>query len=612
MESFACTVECISGVCRASNDLREKFCHRCGLPLVKLYLWTINDIEGLFKPGDLVSGRYLCKSSKVFLDKMPGLMPEAVNKLPRFIQPYLKLSNIAPHVPQVFGKLIQDQDIWLLEYGTVPIGVDGEPIYLELLPPIEQIWSNATPLQQLSWLIQIVKLWEPLNSQGVVSTLIDPNLLRINGNFVQLLQLNYDHIDLKFSLKDLANLWRNWSTEASSSIRTFLYDICEKLENGEIAYTRSLVSILENAQKEFYNFYKWSYSLFTLSDKGPSREQNEDCCYPQSSTLLISTDEFPDLLALVCDGIGGHDSGEIASQMATDSLKALPQSLAQSDNIHHAIQEAIVRTNNLIWQRNALEMRTEFQRMGTTLVMGLVKLNYLYLASVGDSRIYWITRESCLRLNADDDVASCSVRYGVSLYREAVNLANSGALTQALGTTSPTELYPNVQHQLPTEDCLILLTSDGLSDSDRVEQYWQSEFLPLLESQRELTEVGVNLINIANEKNGHDNTTIALILCRLIESQDLKDFSLSLPIVYASNPVQTEKMPINIPSQNQTRPITSPRQQTKKNTNRHSFILIGFSFILASVTAGFLFILFSNNHSSKQEIQNTSKIGNQQ
>jgi len=598
MESFSGTLQCFSEVCQAFNHLSCKICHRCGLPLVKRYLWATNNSKFVFNPGELIAQRYLSWGSNVFLDTMPKMLPEPVENLPRSIQPYLKLSHILPHIPQVFGKLSNDEDIWLLEYGTVPIGSDGEPVYLELLPTIEQLWSQSSPLQQISWLLQLTRLWEPLNSQGVLSTLLRPNLLRVNGDFVQFLELNYDHTEI-VNLEDLGKVWLGWVDGASLSIKTFLYDLCQKLENKEITQIANLLPILENAQREISNFYHWSYSLHILSDQGPSREQNEDCCYPPSGTLLNPTE---DLLALVCDGIGGQDSGEIASQMAMDSLKTLPESLTPTDNIYQATKKAIFRANDLICQRNDREMRSQRQRMGTTLMMGLVKSNNIYLANVGDSRVYWITQDSCLRLSVDDDVASRSVKLGISLYREALDVVNSGALTQALGTTASSELYPNLQRQIPNQDCVILLTSDGLSDYDRIEQYWQSELLPLLRAEKELAQVGQNLISLANQKNGHDNTTIALILCRLTQNQDLKDFNLTIPTIEHSILQQNDQ-----PRQNRTKPITAPANKITNNKIHRLIWLVGVFVLLG---AGCLYFL-SNNYSSRQETTNTSKIQTQ-
>ena len=600
MENFSGTLQCFSEVCQAFNHLNCKICHRCGLPLVKRYLWASNNSRFVFNTGELIAQRYLSRGSNVFLDTMPKMLPEPVENLPRSIQPYLKLSHILPHIPQVFGKLSNDEDIWLLEYGTVPIGSDGEPVYLELLPTIEQLWTQSSPLQQISWLLQLTRLWEPLNSQGVLSTLLHPNLLRVNGDFVQLLELNYDHTKI-VSLEDLGKVWLGWVDGASLSIKTFLYDLCQKLENREITQIANLLPILENAQREISSLYHWSYSLHILSDQGPSREQNEDCCYPPSGTLLNST-ETEDLLTLVCDGIGGQDSGEIASQMAIDSLKTLPESLTPTDNIYQATKKAIFKANDLICQRNDREMRSQRQRMGTTLMMGLVKSNNIYLANVGDSRVYWITQDSCLRLSVDDDVASRSVKLGLSLYREALDVVNSGALTQALGTTPSSELYPNLQRQLPNQDCIILLTSDGLSDYDRIEQYWQPELLPLLRAEKELAQVGKNLVSLANLKNGHDNTTIALILCRLSQNQDLKDFNLTISTIEHSILHQNDK-----PRQNRTKPITTPANK-KTNNKIHRLIWLAGAFVLLG--AGCWYFL-SNNYSSRQETTNTSKIQTQ-
>lgn len=174
MEQPADKMQCVNETCQASNPLNQQLCYQCGLPLVKRYLLAIGTSALTFNQGELIGERYLCKQPKIFLDTKPGRSPEVPETLPRFIQPYLKLFLLNLHVPRVYGKLLENSEIWLLEYPSVPIEANGEPKYPALLPSITELWSpSISPLQQLNWLWQLVRLWEPLKNQGVISTLFN-------------------------------------------------------------------------------------------------------------------------------------------------------------------------------------------------------------------------------------------------------------------------------------------------------------------------------------------------------------------------------------------------------------------------------------------------------
>ncbi|MEL7409673.1 MAG: protein phosphatase 2C domain-containing protein, partial [Cyanobacteria bacterium J06558_2] len=169
----------------------------------------------------------------------------------------------------------------------------------------------------------------------------------------------------------------------------------------------------------------------------------------------------------------------------------------------------------IINKRNDSEHRQERQRMGTTLVMALSYAHEMFLAHVGDSRIYWITPNSCHQVTVDDDLASREVRLGYALYRDSLQYPSAGALIQAIGMRDSTALHPNLQRYVIDDDCIFLLCTDGLSDFDRVEQQWRQIVLPVLEGKRDLVSAVKDLITLANKKNGHDNVTVALVHCQV-------------------------------------------------------------------------------------------------
>jgi hypothetical protein len=169
--------------------------------------------------------------------------------------------------------------------------------------------------------------------------------------------------------------------------------------------------------------------------------------------------------------------------------------------------------------------------MGTTLVLARTCAHEIYITHVGDSRVYWITRDNCYQVTQDDDLASREVRLGYALYRNAIQQPTSGSLVQALGMASSANLHPTVQRFVLDEDCVFLLCSDGLSDFDRVEQYWKTEILPILDGQVDLTTAGSRLIGIANTQNGHDNATIALVHCKVSQPKESNQTQLSVSAV---------------------------------------------------------------------------------
>jgi len=76
-------------------------------------------------------------------------------------------------------------------------------------------------------------------------------------------------------------------------------------------------------------------------------------------------------------------------------------------------------------------------------------------------------------------------------------------------------LHPTIERFILDEDCIFLLCSDGLSDNDRVEEYWQTILLPVLEGKADLAKAAQQWVAIANEQNGHDNVTVGLVYCRV-------------------------------------------------------------------------------------------------
>lgn len=271
--------------------------------------------------------------------------------------------------------------------------------------------------------------------------------------------------------------------------------------------------------------------IASASDVGMQREHNEDACYPDAKRQKRAeqSEGLRDRLAIVCDGLGGHDGGEIASSLAIKTLEQQLKTLlnhAETDPDFSsqgfiAQLEMVVRVvNNQIVAINDQQQRQAQQRMGTTLVMAVMPRphgkpsNEVYVVHVGDSRLYCVSRQNLRQVTLDDDVATRETTLGYNFYAYSSQRIDGGALIQALGTRGSDMLVPRVQRFFIDEDCLLLLCSDGLSDFDRVEQIYDDYLLPILIEDRALDRSCTALIDKANELNGHDNITVSLMRCR--------------------------------------------------------------------------------------------------
>jgi protein phosphatase len=524
-------IYCINPDCTDPiNSVGDRFCAHCQTPLVHRYLWACGAKATDITPGTKVQNRYEVITQQVWLDTQPGLPPEVPQDLPNTVIPYLKLYQERLHLPEAYGfvHLAADtDDILLLE--NVPIDETGQ-----IYPSITQAWEQVTAVRQVYWLWQILQLWTPLLELGVAQSLLIPENLRVQGWCVRLLELH--PTQQKLSLQNLAQIWQPWvasvNTLISQDLTSIMQQMCDTEANLEVISTQLNALLLASAAE-----LPLTLKVAGATDIGPELKQNEDNCYPIAAT---NPDE-PILphFSIVCDGIGGHQGGEVASQLAVQSLKlqirALLTEVAEQTEpvspklLQEQIEASLRVVNNVICSRNDEQKRQGRERMATTLVMAVqvpqrVKTisgwqsdnaHELYLANIGDSRAYWITQNYCRLLTVDDVVATREVRLGRSLYHPALARVDATALTQALGTKDAESLRVQMKRLILEEDGILLICSDGLSDFNWVENSWQDYAIPVLQGQMSIADAVRNWINLANNKNGHDNTSVVITLCRV-------------------------------------------------------------------------------------------------
>lgn len=549
--------------------------------------------------GETIADRYLVVQPRLLLDTQPATPPETPEDFPPEIVHYLRLFNQRLHLPQVYGRVVDATPLWLLE-GIPMIGDSRQDGKVDrLAPELTTVWSEAPPLRQLSWLKQIAALWDPLHNEGVTASLLNPELVRVNGSLVKLLELrSNDGNDV--GLPDLGQQWLTL-VQPQSLIAGFLEELGTQLITGAIADAPSLLTTLDEGIQQCRDFVGHQYQILTVTDQGPTREGNEDACYPAPG-VVTSLQEG--LLAIVCDGIGGHEGGEVASGLAITTVQTQveqiqPKTSYTAQEIEHKLEAAVRRANDVISDRNDREQRQSRQRMGTTIVMAWSRAYELYLSHVGDSRAYWITATGCYQITLDDDIASREVSLGYALYREALKYPSSGSLVQALGMTSSTNLYPTVQRFIPDESGIFLLCSDGLSDYDRVEQNWENLILPILRGESSLPNAMANLLNLANTQNGHDNVTIALIHCQVTLT------TLPVPLVFhkilvpvTNSVTNSVTSPIALPPLKLQTTVELPQpQKTPYVLGLVTIILAGGLGVWAAIQLGLISPLFTSTNS---------------
>ncbi|MBD1821876.1 protein phosphatase 2C domain-containing protein [Cyanobacteria bacterium FACHB-DQ100] len=520
------------------------------------YVWAVGTAAQRKKNGTTIGDRYEVKTSQIWLDTQPESDPQVPLLASELAQNYLLLYPYRLHTPEVYGVCRDGGDeILLLE--NVPIAETGE-----LQPSITEAWYQGSPTRQIYWLWQILELWTPLQELGVASSLLSPDHIRVEGWRIRLRELVLDEANTEesFHQPTLANLAESWLMlllDAKPAIADSLQAICALMQAVDANY-RDISRRLNQLLLEQAAQLPLRTQVYGATDIG-RQPHNEDTCYPMTS----KTQTFDDLsarLTIVCDGIGGHEGGEVASQLAVQSIqlqvKALLSEIAGQpeplppDLIGDQLAAIVRVVNNLIAAQNDAQNRAARRRMGTTLVMALQipqrvtlpggtianNAHELYIVSVGDSRAYWITPEYCHQLTVDDDVAVREVRMGRSLYREALKRPDSGALTQAMGTRAGHHLHPSVRRFILEEDGMLLLCSDGMSDNGFVEQSW-SDYAELILVDKFSIEAAVkSWLDFANQRNGHDNASIALTHCQVSAALPEVRVPVSMPLPSAEAP----------------------------------------------------------------------------
>jgi protein phosphatase len=247
---------------------------------------------------------------------------------------------------------------------------------------------------------------------------------------------------------------------------------------------------------------------FGVTDVGRRRAANQD-------SFIIDRLSPSTLLAVVCDGMGGAAGGLEASSIAcsvfADSVEAdLDRLDDRGRDVTPALCERILRRGvdfaNAAVARRAAE-DPGLAGMGTTLVAALVSGERIYVANVGDSRLYCVTDGVAEQVTHDHSYVQLLVDMGRMTEDQARKSPNKNIITRAVGTADEIECDVFTISTLPDA---ILLCSDGLTNMLSPDEIG-AHFSPGLESEEDVSEVCRSLVEKANEKGGPDNITAVAV-----------------------------------------------------------------------------------------------------
>jgi len=238
--------------------------------------------------------------------------------------------------------------------------------------------------------------------------------------------------------------------------------------------------------------------LHAAVDPGRARSNNEDS---------VATDDGVSL-AVLADGMGGYNAGEVASNMATSFIRTelgrwLREASTQASDaeVRRAMDICVDNANRAIF--NAANSNPQYAGMGTTLVVAVFRDNRVLLGHVGDSRCYRLREGRLQQITRDHSLLQEQIDAGLITPEQAAFSANKNLVTRAVGVED-TVLLETHQHDVQAGD-VFLMCSDGLSD-----MLDDEGILQVLQAHDSLESGTRALIDAANDAGGKDNISVIL------------------------------------------------------------------------------------------------------
>ena len=244
--------------------------------------------------------------------------------------------------------------------------------------------------------------------------------------------------------------------------------------------------------------------FFSVTDTGRARRNNEDA---------VALDEAG-RIAVLADGMGGYNAGEVASGIAVKTIVNLVREHVEREDLSVAdgesglsrpriiLRDAINRANKIIYQTAHTQANCE--GMGTTVVAALFFDNKVTIAHVGDSRLYRQRGDKFEQVTMDHSLLQELVDRGFYSAEEAQRAANKNYVTRALGVEPQVDV--EIQEVPVSKGEVFVLCSDGLSDMVEDEDI----HLTINTFSANLDTVAKQLIQLANDNGGRDNVSVVM------------------------------------------------------------------------------------------------------
>ncbi|MDO5424104.1 MAG: Stp1/IreP family PP2C-type Ser/Thr phosphatase [Eubacteriales bacterium] len=237
-------------------------------------------------------------------------------------------------------------------------------------------------------------------------------------------------------------------------------------------------------------------NAYCLTDVGRRRSSNQDYVYISEKPI----GNLPNLF-VVADGMGGHNAGDLASRYAVEALVKSIRKEKKEKNPIPIIGKAIEAANEEVLKKASTD--PVLTGMGTTMVAATVSKGCLYVANVGDSRLYLI-RDRIRQVTRDHSLVEEMVRLGELTEEEARNHPDKNIITRAIGVRKNVRI-DFFDEDLEGEDT-ILMCSDGLSN-----MVTDEDMEGIVKNCSTLQEAALRLIETANENGGRDNIAVVLV-----------------------------------------------------------------------------------------------------
>lgn len=485
-------------------------------------------------------------------DTLPLQVTAEATQWQRLVRPYQILAlQFHRTVPKLY-------DAWQ-ENGKIILLLEDR----SQLTHLDELDERQVPPEQvLQWLGEMTELWGALLSCRCGSSLLELGNLRVDEHQELCLERLYlENENSPPTLVDLAGRWKQlfqaskiagWQpwmdlladmmggsiTEVSqlrSRLQKLAYDLdglaaTKTPANVPTATpseeTEPTVTFSEADEEDESSTMAFPKQLLAIEEAGYTntgrqRRHNEDtfAIWTRSDRQMLPTGNTLSVrgLYILCDGMGGHEGGEVASAIAVKTLTDYFQKHWVQTDLPDGdtIKQGIYLANQAIFQENKNQSRGGTRRMGTTLVMALLQNTQVAIAHVGDSRLYAFDRQNQLQqLTTDHEVGQRRIQRGISP-EIAYSSPDAYQLTQAIGPYDTEFLSPSVQYIELEKDTLLLLASDGLTDNQFVETQATKNLDEMLAWEANLTQQVRTLVACANDHNGHDNLSAIAIRTKI-------------------------------------------------------------------------------------------------